>query len=150
MNFGEYYAVTGSNRKFTVEKKWWIATSICLNNEVPQAISYEVCPQTVTCSSITNSLNSAPSRFPLLAISFFIFFPALPEWDGPPFDGFSHSTLSLLTPLNFCLSILPSSSSNHHLLSLLLLLVCQVLLEKLYDCWFMPWQVHNSQTHLNT
>lgn len=52
------------------------------------------------------------------------------------------STISPITPLNFCLSILPScsSESNNHLFSLLLLLVFQVLLEKLCNCCSMPWK----------
>lgn len=137
-----------------VQKKIWFATIIYLNiGEVPQVISQEVCSLSITsCSSNLDPLNSSPFWFlHLTTRSSFSSLHSLNAMINPLFDGYSYQPAQPPYSLNLCLYILPSrsSESTNHLFSLLLLISCQVLLEKLYNCWFMPWQICNSQTHLD-
>ena len=111
MNFSEYCAVTGSNRKLTAEKKIWISTRIYLkSDEVLQIISQEVCSLTIiSCSSIPNSLNSTP-WFPLLATAFFIFFSLHHLNDDRPFAGYTHQPSQ--PPYTLELLHIPSAKSQ--------------------------------------
>lgn len=132
-----------------LQKKKWIATTINLNRWDSTSYFLRCSLAITTGSSTTNSLTSTPSWFPLLAtLSSFSSLLSLNAMSNLLMNTLT-STVSPLTPLNVCLSILPSHSLNNHLFFLLLLLVCQALLEKLYNCWFMPWHICGSQTHLD-